>query len=138
MIEGLCRKLDPDFELMKVAGKLSKEVMLQRLTPDSIAREVMSLVERTVDTAHTLPVTLANISEKLENGTIQHRIVTILNDPERKFISKMVTRTAASLIMTGTLIAGTLADKSRFPVAAAVFFLALILVASTFFKGKNG
>ena len=138
MIEGLCRKLDPDFELMKVAGKLSKEVMLQRLTPDSIAREVMSLVEKTVDTAHTLPVTLANISEKLENGTIQHRIVTILNDPERKFISKMVTRTAASLIMTGTLIAGTLADKSRFPIAAAVFFLALILFASTFFKGKNG
>lgn len=137
MIEGLCRKLDPDFELMKVAGKLSKEVMLQRLTPDSIAREVMSLVEKTVDTAHTLPATLANISEKLENGTIQHRIVTILNDPERKFISKMVTRTAASLIMTGTLIAGTLADRPRFPIVAAVFFLALILFVSTFFKGKN-
>ena len=137
MIEGLCRKLDPDFELMKVAGKLSKEVMLQRLTPDSIAREVMSLVEKTVDTAHTLPVTLASISEKLENGTIQHRIVTILNRSERKFISKMVTRTAASLIMTGTLIAGTLADKPRFPIVAAVFFLALILFASTFFGNKN-
>ena len=137
MIEGLCRKLDPDFELMKVAGKLSKEVMLQKLTPESIAREAMALIEKTVDTAHTLPTTLANISEKLENGTIQHRIVAILNGSERRFISKMVTRTATALIMTGSVIAGTFADKPRFLVVTVVFFLSLILFALTFLKGKD-
>ena len=137
MIEGLCRKLDPDFEFMKVAGKLSKEVMLQKLTPDGIAREAMSLIEKTVDTAHTLPTTLANISEKLENGTIQHRIVAILNGSERRFISKMVTRLTSAFLITGTLVAGGFLEGIFFKLDAGFFIFALLLFISTFLKGKN-
>ena len=137
MIEGLCRKLDPEFELMTVAGKLSKEIIMQKFSPENIAAEATSAIEKIVDTVHTLPNTVTNITEKLENGTIQHRIMVILNDSERKFVSKMVTRITSGLLMTGTLIAGGFMTGNLFTADLTVFFVSLLLFFSTFFKGKN-
>ena len=137
MIEGLCRKLDPEFELMTVAGKLSKEIIMQKFSPENIAAEATSAIEKIVDTVHTLPNTVTNITEKLENGTIQHRIMLILNDSERKFVSKMVTRITAAFLMTGTLIAGGFMTGNLFTADLTVFFISLALFFSTFFKGKN-
>ncbi|MBR4531255.1 AarF/ABC1/UbiB kinase family protein [bacterium] len=137
MIEGLCRKLDPDFELMTVAGKLSKEIILQKFTPENIAQEATSAIEKIVDTVHTLPGTVTNITEKLENGTIQHRIMVILNDSERRFVSKMITRITAAFLMTGTLIAGGFMTGNLFTADLIVFFVSLALFFSTFFKGKK-
>ena len=137
MIEGLCRKLDPEFELMTVAGKLSKEIIMQKFSPENIAAEATSAIEKIVDTVHTLPDTVTNITEKLENGTIQHRIMVILNDSERKFVSKMVTRITAAFLMTGTLIAGGFMTGNLFTADLIVFFVSLALFFSTFLKGKN-
>ena len=137
MIEGLCRKLDPDFELLTVAGKLSKEIIMQKFSPENIAAEAAGAIEKIVDTVHTLPNTVTNITEKLENGTIQHRIMVILNDSERRFVSKMVTRTAAAFLMTGTLIAGGFMTGNLFTADLTVFFVSLLLFFSTFFKDKN-
>ena len=137
MIEGLCRKLDPDFELMTVAGKLAKEILLQKFTPENIIQETTSAVVKIVDTVHRLPDTLTNISEKIENGTIQHRIMVILNRSERKFISKMVTRITSAFLMTGTLIAGNSISGDLFKLDAAVFIIAFLLFLSTFFKNAN-
>ena len=137
MIEGLCRKLDPDFELMTVAGKLSREIILQKFSPENIVQEATGAVEKIVDAVHTMPGTLANITEKLENGTIQHRIMVILNNSERKFVSKMVTRAASAFLMTGTLIAGGFMTGNLFTVDAVLFFVLLLLFLSTFFNGKN-
>lgn len=137
MIEGLCRKLDPEFELMTVAGKLSKEIIMQKFSPENIAAEATSAIEKIVDTVHTLPDTVTNITEKLENGTIQHRIMVILNDSERRFVSKMVTRITAAFLMTGTLIAGGFMTGNLFTADLIVFFVSLALFFSTFLKGKN-
>ena len=138
MIEGLCRKLDPDFELMTVAGKLSKEIIMQKFSPENIAAEATSAIEKIVDTVHTMPDTITNITEKLENGTIQHRIMVILNDSERGFVSKMVTRTASAFLMTGSVIAGGFMTGDLFKADVLVFFIAFCLFLTTFFKGKNG
>ena len=137
MIEGLCRKLDPDFELMTVAGKLSKEIILQKFTPENIAQEATSAIEKIVDTVHTLPSTVTNITEKLENGTIQHRIMLILNNSERRFVSKMVTRITTAIIMTGTIIAAGFVTGNLFTADLVVFFAAFFLFSLTFLKNKN-
>ena len=137
MIEGLCRKLDPDFELMTVAGKLSKEIIMQKFSPENIAAEATSALEKIVDTVHTLPNTVTNITEKLENGTIQHRIMMILNDSERRFVSKMVTRITAAFLMTGTVIAGGFMTGNLFTADLIVFLISSALFFSTFFKGGN-
>ena len=138
MIEGLCRKLDPDFELMTVAGKLSKEIIMQKFTPENLAAEATGAIEKIVDTVHTMPDTITNITEKLENGTIQHRIMLLLNDSERRFVSKMVTRTASAFLMTGSVIAGGFMTGNLFTADVFVFVFALCLFVSTFFKGKSG
>ncbi len=138
MIEGLCRKLDPDFELMTVAGKLAKEVMLQKFTPENIAAEATSAVEKIVDTIHAMPDSITNITEKLENGTIQHRMMVILNTSERRFVSKMITRMSSAFLMTGTLIAGNFMAGNLLAADIVVFCMSVLLFSSTFFKGKNG
>ncbi|MBO4711317.1 AarF/ABC1/UbiB kinase family protein [bacterium] len=137
MIEGLCRKLDPDFELLTVAGKLSKEIIMQKFTPENLAHEAISSFEKIVDTFHNMPDAMTNIIEKLENGTIQHRMMILLNNSERKFVSKMITRITAAFLMTGTLIAGSSMEGTLFTIDVIVFSASLILFLSTFFKGKN-
>ena len=127
MIEGLCRKLDPDFELMTVAGKLAKEVMLQKFTPENIAAEATSAVEKIVDTIHAMPDSITNITEKLENGTIQHRMMVILNTSERRFVSKMITRMSSAFLMTGTLIAGNFMAGNLLAADIVVFCMSVLV-----------
>ena len=138
MIEGLCRKLDPDFELMTVAGKLSKEIIMQKFSPENLAAEATSAVEKIVDTIHAMPDSITNITEKLENGTIQHRMMVILNTSERRFVSKMITRMSSAFLMTGTLVAGNFMTGNLLTADIVVFFMSALLFSSTFFKGKNG
>ena len=137
MTEGLCRKLDPDFEIMKVAGKLSKEIFLQRFTPENIARTATTAIEKIVDSIHTMPDTLTNITEKIEKGTIQHRIMVILNNSERRFLSKMVSRITSAFLATGAMIAAGHLTDYLFAFDIAIFCFAVIVFISTFFEGKQ-
>ena len=136
MIEGLCRKLDPDFELLTVAGKLSKEIFIQKFSPENLAQESAVALEKIVDAVHNMPDTFTNIIEKLENGTIQHRMIFILKNSERRFISKMITRISSAFLMTGTLIAGNFMKDNLLVADFAVFFLSLIFFLISF-KSKD-
>ena len=132
MIEGLCRKLDPEFELMTVAGKLSKEIIMQKFSPENIAQGSAAAIEKLVDAIHNMPDTLTRIIEKLENGTIQHRMIFILKNSERRFISKMITRISSAFLMTGTLIAGNFMKETLLVADGVVFLLSLIFFLISF------
>jgi len=61
----------------------------------------------------------------------------ILNDSERNFVSKMVTRVTAAVIMTGTIISGGFLTGNLFTADIIVFSAALLMFLLTFFKSKN-
>ena len=137
-IEGLCRELDPEFELLTVAEKLSKELFAERYSPERIAGDVFVLLLKTVDLLKKLPGMISNIAEKIENGTIQHRFLILFGRSERSFISRMVTRVCSAFIVTGSLIAsGSISDNMYLYVVYTVFSLSIFVFILTFRKGSE-
>ncbi|HNW82919.1 MAG TPA: AarF/UbiB family protein [bacterium] len=137
MLEGLCRELDPDFELITVAQRLSKEVIAQKYSPERIAEDFFTLSVRLIDLLKTLPNNISNIFDKIESGTLQHRFLILLNISERNFISKMVTRVCSACMITGSLIAsGTLSEKPYSYAIFGIFVFSTIAFLSTFRKGS--
>ena len=137
MLEGLCRELDPEFELLTVAQKLSKEVIAQKYSPERIAEDFFTLSIRLIDLLKILPGNISNIFDKIESGTLQHRFLILLNISERNFISKMVTRISSAFMITGSLIAsGTLSEKPYSYAIFGVFVFSTLAFISTFRKGS--
>jgi len=138
LIEGLCRELDPEFELMTVAEKLSKELFAERYSPDRIAGDVFSLLIKMIDLLKNLPGVLSNIAEKIEDGTIQHRFLVLFGRSERSFISRMVTRICSAFIITGSMMAaGSVDNEFYLFVIYALFGVSVIVLILTFYKGKD-
>ena len=138
MVEGLCRELDPDFELLTVATELSKELMVQRYTPERIAREVFSVLVQLAETGKKLPVHISDIMEKIEDGSIQHRLLFLLRKSERSFLSKLVTRICSAFMIAGSLIAsGSLKEEPYNWIIWTVFGISSIVFLTTFLKGKE-
>lgn len=137
MLEGLCRELDPEFELMTVATRLSKEVLAQRYSPERIADDFFTLSVRLIDLLKTLPSNVSSIFDKIESGTLQHRFLILLSRSERVFISKMVTRISSAFMITGTIIAsGSVTDSFYRYVIYCVFAFSTLAFITTFRKGS--
>lgn len=138
MVEGLCRELDPDFELLTVATELSKELLVQRYTPERIASEVFSLIVQLAETGKKLPMHVSDIMDKIESGMIQHRLLFLLRKSERSFISKLVTRVCSAAMIAGSLIAsGSLKEEPYCWIIWSVFGFSSLIFVLTFLKGKN-
>jgi ubiquinone biosynthesis protein len=138
MIEGMCRELDPEFQIMTVAENLSKELFAQRYSPDRIAGDVFSLLIKMIDILKNLPDVLSNIAEKIENGTIQHRFLVLFGRSERSFISRMVTRICSAFIITGSMIAlDSFSENLRSIAVYLVFVTSVLVFISTFRKGSD-
>ena len=138
MVEGLCRELDPDFELLTVATQLSKELMVQRYTPERIAQEVFSLIVQLAETGKKLPLHISDIMDKIEDGSIQHRLLFLLGRSERTFISKLVTRISSAGMIAGSLIAsGSLKEEPYCWIIWSVFSISSLIFLLTFSKGKT-
>lgn len=137
MLEGLCRELDPNFELLTVAQKLSKEVMAQKYSPERVAEDFFTLAVRLVDLLKSLPTNMTSIFDKIESGTLQHRFLVLLSISERSFISKMVTRISAAFMITGSIIAGGALNEKPYSYAIfGVFVFSIVAFLSTFRKGS--
>ncbi len=138
MVEGLCRELDPDFELLTAASELSKELLVQRYTPERIAKEVFSLIVQLADTGKKLPSHVSDIMEKIESGSIQHRLLFLLRRSERSFLSKLVTRICSAAMIAGSLIAsGSLKEEPYSWIIWTVFGISAGIFLLTFVKGRR-
>jgi ubiquinone biosynthesis protein len=138
IVEGLCRELDPEFELLTMATELSKELLVQRYTPERIATEVFSLIVQFAETGKKLPMYVSDIMEKIESGRIQHRLLFLLGRSERSFLSKLVTRVSSAAMIAGSLIAsGSLKEEPYSWIIWTVFGISALIFLLTFLKGKD-
>lgn len=138
LLDGLCRELDPSFQFFEVAEKLSSELVVQRYTPERIAVEMFSLLMKLMEITKTLPGSISEIVDKIENGTLQHRFLILLRKSERSFFSKMVSRICSAFMLAGSMIAfGAMKHSPYNYIVWSVFFLSLTIFLLTFRKGKE-
>ena len=135
LLEGLCRRLSPDFKLLTVAESLAKKVLIQRMTPERIAGDSFTIMIKFLDFLQNFPVTVNDITTKLEAGEIRHQLLHFLSEGERKFTSRLTTRISASLLMSASTLAFCLTENKNATLASGIVFgLSLLLFASSFFR----
>ncbi|MBP5435155.1 AarF/ABC1/UbiB kinase family protein [bacterium] len=135
LLEGLCRRLSPDFKLLTVAESLAKKVLIQRMTPERIAGDSFTIMIKFLDFLQNFPVTVNDITTKLEAGEIRHQLLHFLSEGERKFTSRLVTRISSSLLMSASTLAFCLTENKNATLASEIVFgLSLLLFSSSFFR----
>ena len=135
LLEGLCRRLSPDFKLLTVAESLAKKVLIQRMTPERIAGDSFTIMIKFLDFLQNFPVTVNDITTKLEAGEIRHQLLHFLSEGERKFTSRLTTRISSSLLMSASTLAFCLTENKNATLASGIVFgLSLLLFSSSFFR----
>jgi len=137
MLEGLCRRLSPDFKLLTAAESLSKKVLIQRMTPERIAGDSFTIMIKFLDFLQNFPVTVNDITTKLEAGEIRHQLLHFLSESEKRFTSRLVTRLSTSLLMSASVLAFCLTENKNATLASGIVFgTAFLLFCSSFLKNK--
>lgn len=135
LLEGLCRRLSPDFKLMTVAESLSKKVILQRMTPERIAGDSFTIMIKFLDFLQNFPGTVNDIVSKLEAGEIRHQMLHFLSESERKFTSRLATRVSTALLMSASTLAFCLTENKNSTLASGIVFgLSFLLFCSSFLR----
>lgn len=137
MLEGLCRRLSPDFKLLTAAESLSKKVLIQRMTPERIAGDSFTIMIKFLDFLQNFPVTVNDITTKLEAGEIRHQLLHFLSESEKRFTSRLVTRLSTSLLMSASVLTFCLTENKNATLASGIVFgTAFLLFCSSFLKNK--
>jgi hypothetical protein len=108
----------PDFHFIQEAQELASVVINTKYSPERLRENLYYVGMRLVDLGRTLPINLQEIIEKLENGNLRVINEVALGSRERLFLSKMVTRLTA-----GMIIAALLLSYTNFNASAVLFWL---------------
>ncbi len=136
--EGLGRELDPDFDFLSESEEFATILLKSRYTPERIAGDIFQTSMQFMDMVKKLPENINDIIEKIERGTLQHRLLFLLSQSERRFFSKIATRISSAFFMTGSLLAFKSFHDAGFSVLIMIFFIfSFALFVLTFRKEKE-
>ena len=106
-LEGVARKLDPDFDMVSAATPFLKKVMLARYAPDALAKRSCKAASTAMDLLTGLPQDLRQLLRSARSGRFQlHVDVTRL-----KLFGNQLDR-AASRMAVGNVIAALIIGSS--------------------------
>ncbi len=129
VLEGFGRELDPDFDFIEEANKVSFKLLKMRYTPERLANEGLSLVFRFMDFAKNFPVNLNEIFDKMERGKLKYGFMLMFRKAERKFFSKMITRLSSSFILAAGIVTLGLIGETRRNTIEFYFTVALVIIS---------
>lgn len=105
-LEGLGRRLDPDFDLATEAGPLLKELMFQRYSPRRLLKTSQQTAGELADLLKDLPRDLKQLMRFLRSGSLDHRLEIVQLERFAERIDRAASRLAVSLV-TAAFIIGT-------------------------------
>ncbi len=103
-VEGVGKKLDPNYDFMETATELASKVYQERLKPENVYKYLHRRYYRDVKPLGTLPHDLHNIIKATNRGQLQVNINVELSEKSQHKMSQLISRLNASLIITGGLI----------------------------------
>ncbi|MCK4966367.1 ubiquinone biosynthesis protein UbiB [bacterium] len=106
--EGVCRKLDPEFDMMSILQPYVEEMIIRRMSFRRQGKNLLHLIEDIYDLARILPKDLKDILTKVKTGGIsiqfEHRGLSELN----KELEKSSNRISFSLIIASLIVGSSL------------------------------
>jgi ubiquinone biosynthesis protein len=145
--EGICRSLDPDFELVAVLDPFVTQVAWKNISSPSAQKDaVQETVTELLKFGRTLPHTLNTVLRKIERNEITTRIEVaglegIKQSQGRGVLKTSFTVLAASLIVGMALVYASPTPSERigqFLFGALVILVAWVLVMVLWSEGLKG
>lgn len=108
IMEGVGRTLDPDFDMISLAKPYVQKIMVRKLDPHRLMRDLSQLLEDFKDFIDTLPDNLRTILLKFRRGELGINIHHRGLDHLIRELDKSTNRLSFSLIIAALIIASSL------------------------------
>ena len=105
-LEGMGRQLDPDFNIVQVAGPFIQRALFKRYTPDALLKQGWQSFSGMVELITELPNDLHRLLELARRGALGVRLDITRPEWLAKELDRVVNRLSVSLI-TSALIVGS-------------------------------
>lgn len=102
--EGLCKRLDPDYDVAVVIEPYLKDTIMAKLTEEKQKEMLNTLLFEYLKFLEKLPVKLNTILRKIENNEVQLRVSQVGIREEREHTRRLTLVTSFSILMAAILI----------------------------------
>ncbi len=113
ILEGVCRKIEPDFVLMKKLRPLMKTYIKEQFSPKSILKQVQCSVYNLQEMITNLPKNLSSILAMVEDGTLEIKFNHKGIDELSAALDRAVNRLSYSIVLASMLIASALVVHAK-------------------------
>ncbi len=103
-VEGVGKKLDPDYDFMDNAQPLVDKALQERLKAESVYKYIRRRYYRDLRPLTALPSNFNRLVRRAGEGRLKIKMEMELSNKAYHGISRLVSRLSASLIITGALI----------------------------------
>ena len=114
-VEGIARKLDPDLDIITQAEPFMRQVQMDRLNPEKVAKELLSSGTDLVHLLKEIPRELDNIMKQFKKGNIkigfEHRGL----NPMLSTMDSISNRIAFAIVLASLVIGSSLIVLSGIP-----------------------
>ncbi len=107
-VEGVGKKLDPDFNFTEVAQPLAMKVYAERIKPTNAYKIFQSKYYRDVRPLRKIPAHLNALLNTAEEGRLTITMQVEFTPKTNRKLTQLASRVSASLIITGALIGSAL------------------------------
>ncbi len=114
-VDGLGRRLDPDFEIVRTAEPFIRRIHLDRLRPEAIAGEVLETGRETATLLRELPGGLRDLLAQLRGGKLRIEYVHTGLDPMLDTLDRISSRITFAIVLAALIIGSSLVVVSNIP-----------------------
>jgi ubiquinone biosynthesis protein len=114
-IEGVGRRLDPEFDVMKAAEPFARRLVRERFGPRGMARRLADAAREFQELARTLPSDVSDIMAKFKNGEAKLRLEHRNLDTLARSLDQVSNRVSFAIVLAALLIGSAIIVHSRIP-----------------------
>lgn len=111
-VEGVGKRLDPNFNFMEVAQPMAQQVLQDRIKPQNVYGYLRRRYFQDIRPVLKLPSNLNKVLQTTERGRLKLNMEISFSKTAKRSIHKMVDRLSASLIIAGGLVSSALIIQS--------------------------
>jgi len=107
-VEGVGKKLDPDFNFTEVAKPLAKKVYSERLKPENVQKFIRGKYYQDIRPLGKMPSNMNALLNTAKDGRMVINMQVEFTPKTNRKLTQLASRISASLIITGALIGSAL------------------------------
>jgi ubiquinone biosynthesis protein len=131
--EGVAEKLDPQLSIAKVIDPINKRLIIERISPQTLSKNVLRNLRELSETLSLLPEQVSKVLDQAAGGDLEVKHQFPQVDEVLVRVNKMTNRLAFSIVITGLIVGSAFLVRNgsifsgQAPVAEVGFLVAGLL-----------